>query len=42
LKTEEFSMENKLDKIDKAIIEILKENAKIGTKEIAMQVGLTV
>ncbi len=35
-------MENKLDKIDKAIIEILKENAKIGTKEIAMQVGLTV
>ncbi|MDG1147185.1 MAG: Lrp/AsnC family transcriptional regulator [Crocinitomicaceae bacterium] len=35
-------MENKLDSIDTAILEILKENSKVGTKEIALQVGLTV
>ena len=31
-----------LDKIDLAIIEILLEDAKLGIKEIAIQVGLTV
>ncbi len=31
-----------MDKIDKAILEILEENSKLGTKEIAAQVGLTV
>jgi len=31
-----------VDKIDKAILEILEENSKLGTKEIAAQVGLTV
>lgn len=31
-----------MDEIDWAILEILKENAKYGTKEIAIQVGLTV
>ena len=31
-----------MDKIDKAILEILEENAKLGTKEIASQIGLTV
>lgn len=35
-------MDYKLDRIDIAILEILKENSKIGTKEVAMQVGLTV
>lgn len=30
-----------MDKIDQAILEILSENSKLGTKEIAMQVGLT-
>lgn len=35
-------MDYKLDKIDIAILEILKENSKIGTKEVALQVGLTV
>tara|TARA_B110000908_G_scaffold15411_1_gene17596 strand:- start:1205 stop:1636 length:432 start_codon:yes stop_codon:yes gene_type:complete len=30
-----------MDKIDRAILEILSENSKLGTKEIAMQVGLT-
>lgn len=32
----------KLDKIDFAILEILEENAKLGMKEVAEQVGLTV
>ena len=32
----------KLDAIDRAIIEILQENAKQGNKEIASQIGLTV
>ena len=31
-----------MDAIDKAIIEILEENSKLGTKEIASQIGLTV
>lgn len=31
-----------MDAIDKAIIEILAENSKLGTKEIASQVGLTI
>jgi len=31
-----------MDKIDQAILEILTENSKLGTKEIAMQVGLTI
>jgi len=31
-----------MDAIDKAILEILEENAKLGTKEIAQQVGLSV
>ena len=31
-----------MDKIDKAILEILEENSKLGTKEVAAQVGLTV
>ncbi len=31
-----------MDKIDKAILEILEENSKLGTKEIASQIGLTV
>lgn len=31
-----------MDKIDKAILEILEENSKLGTKEIAAQVGLTI
>jgi len=31
-----------VDKIDKAILEILEENSKLGTKEVAAQVGLTV
>jgi len=31
-----------LDKIDLAIIEILKENGKLNNKEIAAQVGLTI
>jgi len=35
-------MEIRLDNIDHAIIEILSENAKAGTKEIAEQVGLSV
>jgi DNA-binding Lrp family transcriptional regulator len=35
-------MENKLDRIDGEILEILKENSKIVTKEIALKVGLTV
>ncbi len=35
-------MEIKLDKIDQAILEILSENSKLGNKEIAAQVGLTV
>ena len=35
-------MDYKLDRIDIAILEILKENSKIGTKEVALQVGLTV
>ena len=30
-----------MDKIDRAILEILSENSKLGTKEIATQVGLT-
>ena len=35
-------MDNKLDKIDLAILEILQENSKLGMKEIASQIGLTV
>lgn len=35
-------MEDRLDKIDLAILEILQENSKLGMKEIASQVGLTV
>ena len=35
-------MEEQLDKIDFAILECLKENAKQGNKSIASQVGLTV
>jgi len=35
-------MEQKLDGIDKAILEILQENSKLGMKEIALQIGLTV
>lgn len=35
-------MEHKLDNIDKAILEILQENSKLGMKEIAVQVGLTI
>ena len=31
-----------MDVIDRAILEILEENAKLGTKEIAVQVGLSV
>jgi len=31
-----------MDPIDLAILEILQENSKLGTKEIASQVGLTV
>ena len=31
-----------MDKIDQAILEILTENSKLGTKEIAAQVGLTI
>jgi len=31
-----------MDAIDRAILEILEENAKLGTKEIAAQVGLSV
>lgn len=31
-----------MDAIDNAILEILEENAKLGTKEIAAQVGLSV
>ena len=31
-----------MDAIDAAILEILEENAKLGTKEIAAQVGLSV
>ena len=31
-----------MDAIDNAIIEILSENSKLGTKEIAIQVGLTI
>ena len=31
----------KLDDIDKAILEILQEDSKMGIKEIALQVGLT-
>lgn len=31
-----------MDKIDLAILDILKENSKLGTKEIADQVGLTI
>lgn len=30
-----------LDKIDRAIIEIMQEDAKLGMKEIATQIGLT-
>ncbi len=39
---EKYSMEFKMDEIDEAILEILVENSKIGTKEVALQVGLTV
>lgn len=35
-------MDYKMDSIDQAILEILVENSKVGTKEIAQQVGLTV
>jgi len=35
-------MEIKLDKIDFAILDILKENSKQGNKEIANQIGLTI
>ena len=35
-------MDEKLDRIDLAILEILQENSKMGMKEIAEQVGLTV
>jgi len=31
-----------MDNIDRAIVEILLENSKLGTKEIAVQVGLTI
>jgi DNA-binding Lrp family transcriptional regulator len=31
-----------MDAIDRAILEILSENSKLGTKEIASQVGLTI
>lgn len=31
-----------MDAIDRAILEILEENAKLGTKEIASQIGLSV
>lgn len=31
-----------MDAIDRAILEILEENSKLGTKEIAVQVGLSV
>ena len=31
-----------MDKTDKAILEILKKNSKLGMKEIASQIGLTV
>lgn len=31
-----------MDAIDRAILEILQENSKLGTKEIASQIGLTV
>ncbi len=31
-----------MDAIDSAILEILEENAKLGTKEIASQVGLSI
>jgi DNA-binding Lrp family transcriptional regulator len=35
-------MDQKLDDIDNAILEILQENSKLGMKEIAVQIGLTV
>lgn len=35
-------MWEKLDKIDFAILEILQENSKLGMKEIALQIGLTI
>jgi len=31
-----------MDNIDRAILKILSENAKLGTKEIANQIGLTI
>jgi Lrp/AsnC family leucine-responsive transcriptional regulator len=36
--SEGFSM----DQIDQKILDILKQNAKLGTKEIASQIGLTI
>lgn len=35
-------MSYKLDEIDNAILEILQENSKLGIKEVAIQIGLTV
>tara|TARA_R110002072_G_scaffold303031_1_gene491516 strand:- start:15359 stop:15805 length:447 start_codon:yes stop_codon:yes gene_type:complete len=35
-------MDEKLDKIDLAILELLKEDAKQGNKSIAEQIGLTI
>lgn len=35
-------MEHKLDQTDLSIIELLTENAKLGNKEVAAKIGLTV
>lgn len=35
-------MEYRLDELDKAILEILQENSKLGIKEVALQIGLTI
>jgi DNA-binding Lrp family transcriptional regulator len=42
MEKENFSSEYQLDHIDDQILQLLSENAKLGSKEIAAQVGLTV
>jgi DNA-binding Lrp family transcriptional regulator len=42
LSSEKLSFEQSLDTIDREILALLKSNAKMGNKEIAARIGLSV
>ncbi len=42
IETEKYTMDYQLDNLDKQIIDLLSENAKLSNKEIASKIGLTV